>query len=164
MNKSDYTSTTEACLIVLFRVCVGWMFLWAGIHHFGDDKFVYGFLSHSKTFNGVFAPLTQPPILAPLTFLVEYGHLAIGLSMVSGLFVRLSLPFACLMMLSYWPAHMDFPYVDSPNNFLIDYHIVYAGLTVYLYIKKAGHVFGLDWVAARLPLVQHNAALRWAAA
>jgi len=34
---------------------MGRTFLWAGIHHFGDDKFVLGFLSHVKTFHDVYA-------------------------------------------------------------------------------------------------------------
>jgi len=24
----------------------------------------------------------------------------------------------------YWTAHMDFPYIENVNNYLIDYHIV----------------------------------------
>ncbi len=164
MSRSDYTSSTEAFLIVFFRICLGWTFLWAGIHHFGDNNFVAGFLGHTKTFHDVYAPLAQPPIVGPLTFLVEYGHLLIGLSLISGLFVRASLPFAFLMMLLYWTAHMEFPYIENANSFLIDFHVVYCGLTVYLFVKHAGHVFGLDAWAARLPVVSHNPVLRWAAA
>ena len=59
---------------------------------------------------------------------------------------------------------MEFPYIENPNSFLIDFHVVYAGLAVYLYIKRAGHVFGLDAWAAKLPVVSHNPVLRWAAA
>ncbi len=78
-----------------------------------------------------------------------------------GLFVRLSGPFAILLLLTYWTAHMDFPYVENVNSFLIDFHVVYAGLVVYLMMKSAGHVFGLDGWAATLPAVQNNALLRW---
>ena len=38
---------------------------------------------------------------------------------------------------------MDFPDIENVNNFLIDFHVVYAGLVVYLIMKRAGHVFGL---------------------
>ena len=109
----------------------------------------------------MYAPLSAPAIAAPLTFLVEYGHMLIGLSLVSGLFVRASAPFAILLMLLYWTAHMDFPYIGDPNSFLIDFHIVYAGLLGYLIVKRAGHVFGLDAWVATLPPVQDNSALRW---
>lgn len=47
-QKSDTTS--EQAFIVFFRLTMGWTLLWVGIHHFGDDKFVLGFLSHVKTF------------------------------------------------------------------------------------------------------------------
>src|SRR5271169_5392490 len=161
-DKSGYDA--EDFFIVFFRLTMGWTFLWAGIHHFGDDKFVLGFLSHVKTFHDVYAPFTNPAIVPALTFLVEYGHLLIGLSLISGLFVRVSAPFAIMLMLLYWTAHMDFPYIENVNNYLVDYHIVYAGVLVYLIVKRAGHVFGLDSFVSKFGTVQHAPALRWMAA
>jgi len=154
-------STLERCLIVFFRLAIGWTFLYAAIHHYGDDKFVVGFLGHTKTFHDIFAPLTGPAIAPTLTLLVEYGHLLIGLSLITGLLVRASAPFAILMLLMYWCAHMEFPYVENANNYLIDYHAVYAGLLVYLMLKRAGHVFGLDAVVENLFSEPHNPVLRW---
>jgi len=130
------------------------------IHHFGDDKFVLGFLSHVKTFHDVYAPLTNSAIVPTLTFLVEYGHLLIGMSLISGLFVRVSSPFAIMLLLMYWTAHMDFPYIENVNNYLVDYHIVYAGVLVYLIVKRAGHVFGLDGVLEKLQLTEEYPVLR----
>jgi len=161
MSQQELDSPLEQGLIVFFRLTLGWTFLWAGIHHFGDDKFVLGFLTHVKTFHAVYAPFTQPSIVPILTFLVEYGHLLIGLSLISGLLVRVSAPFAIMLMLMYWAAHMDFPYIENVNNYLVDYHIVYAGVLVYLIAKRAGHVFGLDGWVAKLGAVQHAPALRW---
>jgi len=162
-SRSESNSDLENALIVFFRLCLGWTFLWAGIHHFGDTRFVPGFLSHTKTFHDVYAPMAVSPLVPLLTFLVEYGHLAIGLSLVFGLFVRASAPFAILLLLLYWTAHMDFPYIENVNSLLIDFHIVYAGLAVYLIMKNAGHVFGLDAWAAELPVVRGNAQLAWLA-
>jgi thiosulfate dehydrogenase (quinone) large subunit len=157
----DQNSGVERALILFFRLTIGWTFLWAAIHHFGDGKFVAGFLSHTKTFHDVYAPLTSPEIAPVLTFMVEYGHLLIGLSLISGLLVRVSAPFAIMMMLMYWTAHMDFPYIENANSLLVDYHIVYAGVLVLLIVKRAGHVFGLDGWVAELGSVQHTPALRW---
>lgn len=162
-NAREPHSGLENVLIVFFRLCLGWTFLWAGIHHFGDSQFVPGFLSHTKTFHGVYGPMAASPYVPLLTFLIEYGHLAIGLSLVSGLFVRASAPFAILLMLLYWTAHMDFPYIENVNSLLIDFHVVYAGLAVYLIMKNAGHVFGLDAWAANLPVVRSDARLAWLA-
>jgi thiosulfate dehydrogenase (quinone) large subunit len=162
MAKDRSESNTEQFLIVFFRLSIGWMFLWAAIHHFGDPKFVTGFLSNTKTFHDAYAPFTNPAIVPTLTFLVEYGHLLIGLSLISGLLVRASAPFAIMLMLLYWTAHMDFPYIENVNNYLVDYHIVYAGLLVYLIIKRAGHVFGLDgWVENHLLGDRPNPVLQW---
>lgn len=161
MPQHDSHANTEQVLIFFFRLCMGWTFLWAGIHHFGDAKFVVGFLSNVKTFHDVYAPFTSPAVVPMLTFLVEYGHLLIGLSLISGLLVRVSAPFAIMLMLLYWTAHMDFPFIENVNNYLVDYHIVYAGVLVYLIVKRAGHVFGLDGLVANLRAVQTAPALRW---
>jgi thiosulfate dehydrogenase [quinone] large subunit len=161
MSQKNSHSNTEQVLIVFFRLCMGWTFLWAGIHHFGDDKFVVGFLSNVKTFHDVYAPFTNPAVVPALTSLVEYGHLLIGLSLVFGLLVRVSAPFAIMLMLLYWTAHMNFPFIENVNNYLVDYHIVYAGVLVYLIIKRAGHVLGLDGLFAELAAVQQAPVLRW---
>ena len=160
MTQDRSQPTGDRAFIVFFRLAMGWTFLWAAIHHFGDDHFVQGFLSHVKTFHDVYAPLTNSITLPALTFLVEYGHLLIGLSLISGLLVRVSAPFAILLMLTYWTAHMDFPYIEDVNNYLIDYHIVYAGVLSYLIVKRAGHVWGLDGLLERLHLVEEYPVLR----
>ncbi|HVU41075.1 MAG TPA: DoxX family protein [Xanthobacteraceae bacterium] len=160
MSREITESNGEKLFIVFLRLCMGWTFLYAGIHHFGDDKFVLGFLSHVKTFHAIYAPFTAPSIIPVLTFLVEYGHLLIGLSLVFGLLVRVSAPFGIMLMLLYWTAHMDFPYIENVNNFLIDYHIVFAGILCYLIAKRAGHVFGLDGLIERWHVVESYPALR----
>lgn len=161
MTETQTRSGVDNALIVFVRVAIGWTVLWASIHYFGDDKFVTAFLSHTKTFHDVYAPLAAPAIAGPLTPLVEYGHLLIGLSLVFGLFVRVSGPFAILLLVLYWTAHMDFPYIENMNNFLIDYHLVYAAVVVELMRRRAGHVFGLDAWAATLLAHKSSTILRW---
>ena len=160
MAKS-YIEESERGLILALRLMVGWVFLWAAIHHFGDSAYVAGFLSHTKTFHPIYGPLVTSPFLPLISFLVEYGHLLIGLSLISGLLVRVSAPFAILMMLLYWTAHMDFPYIDNINNLLIDEHLIYAAVLGYLIVRRAGHVYGLDGLVARWPIVQRSTGLTW---
>ena len=45
----------------------------------------------------------------------------------------------------YWTAHMDFPYIESNVNLLLDYHIVYIGVMVYLLVKQAGDKSMASW-------------------
>ena len=74
--------------------------------------------------------------------------------------MRVSAPFAIMMMIMYWTAHMAWPYIDNANNYVIDYHIVYAGVLVYLIVKKAGHVWGLDGWAEKLRFFENHPKLR----
>ena len=159
---SDPTpSTAERTLIIFFRLAMAWTFLYAASHQVFDPKFsVAGFLGHTKTFHDVYAVFTTPAIAPVLTFLVSWGHLLIGLSLAVGLMVRVSASFGIALVLMYWTAHMDFPYIENHNNFLLDYHLVYAGVLVYLIGKRAGHVFGLDGVVERLSFVRQHPSLR----
>ncbi len=139
------TATSDRAFILFFRLTMGWTFLYAASHQvFVPGWSVAGFLGRTTTFNWLFAPLASPEIAPAVSFLVSYGHLLIGLSLLVGLMVRVSAVFGALLMLVYWLAHMDFPYISDTNNFIIDSHIVYAGVLVFLIARHAGHVWGLD--------------------
>jgi thiosulfate dehydrogenase [quinone] large subunit len=150
-------SPAEKALLLYFRLTMAWTFLYAASHQvFVPDFSVVGFLSHTKTFHGFFSVFTTPAMAPVTTFLVEYGHLLIGLSLLVGLLVRVSTVFGVLLMITYWFAHMDWPFIENTNNLIVDYHLVYAGVLVLLFVKRAGHVFGLDgwaenqsWISSR---------------
>lgn len=154
-------STSVKILIVFFRLTMAWTFLYAGLHLISVPGWsAAGFLKATKTFHDVYAPLTTPEVAPVLSFLVKYGHLLIGLSLLVGLMVRVSASFAVVLMVLYWTAHMNFPYIDNANNFLLDYHIVYAGVLVYLIVARAGHVWGLDAWAEKLAFFKNHPRLR----
>src|SRR5215472_6642865 len=154
-------SSTERGFILTFRLLMAWTFLYAASHQVFNPKFsAVAFLNQTKTFHDVYAVLATPAIDPVLTFLVSYGHLLIGLSLALGLLVRVSASFGIALVLMYWTAHMDFPYIENQNNFLLDYHIVYAGVLVFLIVKHAGHVWGLDGVVERMSWFKEHPALR----
>jgi thiosulfate dehydrogenase [quinone] large subunit len=154
-------STIEKGFIVGFRLAMAWTFLYAASHQiFNPNWSVAAFLSQTKTFHDVYAVFTTPAWAPIITVLVGYGHLLIGLSLLVGFMVRVSASFGVLLMVMYWTAHMDFPYIENANNFILDYHLVYAGVLVYLIVKQAGHVWGLDGWAHDLPWLQQHPHLR----
>lgn len=154
-------SAMERTLILYFRIVMAWTFLYAASHQvFVPDWSVVGFLSHTKTFHGLFAAFTTPTMAPITTALVEYGHLLIGLSLLTGLMVRVSASFGVLLMILYWMAHMNWPYISNTNNFIVDFHLVYAGVLIYLIVKRAGHVFGLDAWAKNLKFVKEHPTLK----
>lgn len=151
----------ERTFIVFFRFAMGWTFLYAASHQVFDPEWsVVGFLNHTKTFHDLFAVFTTPLMAPTTTFLVKYGHLLIGLSLIFGLMVRISASFGVSLMLIYWLAHMDWPFIESRNNFILDYHIVYAAVLGYLIYKRAGHVFGLDGWLDQPHFVDRHPAVR----
>ncbi len=154
-------ANAERNLIVYFRLAMAWTFLYAASHQVFEPSWsVVGFLSHTKTFHDLFAVFTTPTMAPITTFLVEYGHLLIGLSLLLGFMVRVSASFGVMLMLLYWMAHMDWPFIENKNNFIVDFHLVYAGVLVFLIVKRAGHVWGLDGLIERLPFLNQHPALR----
>jgi thiosulfate dehydrogenase [quinone] large subunit len=108
----------------------------------------------------LFAVFTTPTMAPITTFLVGYGHLLIGLSLVFGLMVRISASFGVLLVIVYWMAHMDWPFIENKTNFIIDFHIVYAGTLSFLVGRHAGHVWGLDAVIAKWGIIRRHPALQ----
>ena len=151
----------EKRFVFLLRMLMAWTFLYAASHQgiFAPNWSVAGFLSHTKTFHDLFSVFTTPSVAPIITFLVSWGHLLIGLSLLLGLMVRVSASFGIMLMLFYWMAHMDFPYIENKNNFIVDFHIVYASVLGYLVYKRAGHVWGLDQLVSRIPFFRNDEAL-----
>src|SRR5215469_5637796 len=106
-------------LIVFFRLAMGWIFLYAGVTQIFIEPHwtAASFLAGTKTFHFLYGPLVGSSLMPLIDFCVKWGHLLIGLSLISGLMVRISGVFGILLMLVYWTAHLNFPYVTSPLNF-----------------------------------------------
>ena len=145
--------TGEKTFIFLLRMLMAWTFLYAASHQgiFAPEWSISEFLNRTKTFHDFFSVFTTPSVAPIITFLVSWGHLLIGLSLLVGLMVRVSASFGIALMLVYWMAHMDFPFIENKNNFIIDSHVVYASVLGYLIYKHAGHVWGLDGFASKIP-------------
>lgn len=161
-NSSSFATPLHRGLILFFRIAMGWTFLYAGITQIFIEPHwtAAGFLAGTKTFHWLYGPLVGSSFMPLIDFCVKWGHLLIGLSLISGFMVRVSGVFGILLMLVYWTAHLDFPYVTSPLNFIIDEHIVDAALIIYLIAVRAGHVFGLDAVAEKIGVIGQNPLLR----
>jgi thiosulfate dehydrogenase (quinone) large subunit len=147
-------------IIFVLRVCVGWLFLYSGAWQILQNYSAAGFLTHVVTFHAFFANFATPAMLPYTDFLMKWGHLLIGLSLVSGLMVRVSGPFGILLMVTYHFAHMDWPFIENHLSLFVDYHLVYATVIVYLMAHNAGHVFGLDGVVERFPVIAHHQFLK----
>ena len=148
-------------LLLFFRLAMGWTFLYAGVTQVADPNFtVAGFLGTTKTFHALFALFASPAIVPITNILVPWGHLLIGLALIAGLLVRTSGAFGILLMVIYYFAHMDFPYIENHFNFIMDYHLVYAAAILYVMAAGGGRVFGLDGWIEQTEVVRHHPNLR----
>ena len=142
-----HESKLDRSIIFVLRVLVGWLFLYAGSWQILPNYSACGFLNHVVTFHGFFAAFATPQVLPYTDFLMKWGHLLIGLSLVSGFLIRVSGPFGILLMIVYYFAHMDWPFIENHLSLFVDFHLVYAVVIVYLMAHRAGHVWGIDALA-----------------
>jgi len=125
------------------RVTFGLYFLYNGIVKLIDPVWsAVGFLGKATTLSTFFSYLADPVMLPIVNFLVVWGFILIGLSLVVGVLVRVSAPMGALMMLLFYLPSFTAPYV-SVDNFFIDNHIIYIFALLTLAAFDAGKVFGL---------------------
>jgi thiosulfate dehydrogenase [quinone] large subunit len=131
-------------LIAAIRVALGGVFLYAGITKIMNPEWsAAGYIEGAKTFSQFYQMLLSPDVLSIVNILNSWGLTLIGVSLIIGLFVRYSALLGALMMLLYFFPELDFPMVGE-HSFLVDEHIVYALVLIFLSVVSAGRYFGLD--------------------
>ncbi len=137
--------------LAVLRVSIGWLMFYAGITKILDPNWsAAGYLQSAKTFTGLFQRLAQPNILPFINFINEWGLTLLGVSLILGVFVRISsILGAALMMLYYLPV-LEFPYVA--HGFLVDEHIIYVAALLFFAAIHAGRYYGLENWCSNLPI------------
>lgn len=137
MNK------TQKLSLFLLRISLGWLFFYAGITKVVNPEWsAAGYLKGAKLFVGFYAWLASPGILPIINFVNEWGLTFLGISLLLGVFVRLSSILGILLMLLYY-VPLGFPYPNT-HSYIVDEHIVYIFSLLVLSYFAAGRVWGLD--------------------
>lgn len=130
--------------IFLLRVSLGWLFLYSGITKVMATAWsAETYLEGAKIWPQLFNFLLDPTVLPYVNLINKWGLVAIGISLIVGLFVRWSALAGMGLMILYYLPVLRFPYVGS-NFFIIDEHIIYALVLLFLAVVSAGQVWGLD--------------------
>lgn len=130
-------------VLFLLRISLGWIMFYAGITKILDPAWsAEGFLNNAQTFSGFYAWLAQDSILPVINFMNEWALLLLGVSLILGIFTRVSSYLGALLMLLYYFPSLDFPYLD--HSFLIDEHIIYILVLLMFATSKVGNYWGLD--------------------
>lgn len=141
----------QQILIVLFRISIGWVFLYAAIRQIPNPEFsAAGFLTGATTFPAFFELMATPPFLTIINVVIPWAHLLLGLALILGIGVRVAAVGGATLMILYYLPRLDFPMV-GPNSFIVEYHLVYALMIVYLAAVRAGRIFGLEGWFEKLP-------------
>ena len=146
--------------LVTLRLSMGWLMFYAGITKVLDpDWSAAGYLKGAKLFVGFYQWLLSPQVLPVINFINEWGLTLLGVSLILGVFVRLSSLFGAVLMLLYYLPILDFPY-PNPHSFLVDEHIIYIFVLLLFASLKAGRVWGLENWCSNLPICSKFPRLR----
>jgi thiosulfate dehydrogenase [quinone] large subunit len=141
---------------------MGWVMFYAGITKVLNPEWsAAGYLENAQTFQGLYAWFAEPAILPFTNFINEWALTLLGISLILGIFVRLSsILGAVLMMLYYFPV-LDFPRIP-PHSYLIDDHVIYAIVLLVIGALHAGRDGGLDeWFTVTKFFKKHPKLREW---
>jgi thiosulfate dehydrogenase [quinone] large subunit len=135
---------STAWLVLLLRLSLGWYFFYAGVSKIINPAWsAEGFLKAAKTFHNFYNFFLDPGVLPYVNLLNKWGLAIIGLSLILGLFVRWSALAGVLLMALYYFPGLDFPYAGD-NALVVDQHVIFALLFLFLAAAGAGRKWGFD--------------------
>lgn len=140
--------------LFLLRISLGWIFLYAGLVKLTNPSWsAEGFLHGAKNLPILYNWFASDKILPITNILNEWGLTLLGISLILGIFVRLSSFFGIILMILYYIAQFEFPYSDS-HSFVVDNHVIYIFLLLYFMRVRAGRVHGMEKSIAKFPIVR----------
>lgn len=144
----------------LLRICLGILFFYAGITKLMNPNWsAAGYLEGAKTFPEFYQFLASPNIIPIINFINEWGLTLLGISLLVGIFVRLSSWLGALLMFLYYLPILKFPFVGT-HSFLVDEHIIYIFSLLLVGSLKAGRFWGLEKWCSNLPICSKYPRLR----
>jgi len=129
---------------------MGWLMFYAGITKILNPTWsAAGYLKGAKTFTGFYQWLLSPDILPTINFVNEWGLALLGVSLIFGVFVRLSSVLGAVLMLLYYFVILDFPHPNA-FSYIVDEHVIYALVLIFFAATRAGRVWGLEnWLSQK---------------
>lgn len=130
--------------LFIIRIALGWMYFYAGITKVLNSAWsAEGYIKGAKNFVGMYQYFLDPGILPIVNFMNQWGLLLLGISLIFGVFVRLSAACGILLMLMYYFVILQFPH-PNPQSYIVDQHIIYIAVLLYFIAVSAGRVWGVD--------------------
>lgn len=133
--------------IFTLRVSLGVMMFYAGITKVMNPSWsAEMYIKGAKAFTPFYGFLLSPSILPIINLVNEWGLTLLGISLIAGIFVRLSSVLGIILMLLYYLPILKFPFVGD-HSYIVDEHVIYSLVLMMLIVFKAGRIFGIDgWI------------------
>ncbi len=147
-------------LFFTLRITLGWLFFYAGLVKVMNPNWsAAGYLNSAKSLGFFYQWLASPDIIPIINFVNEWGLLLLGVSLLVGLFVRLSSTLGVALMALYYIPILSFPIVGE-HYFLVDEHVIFAIALLLLANVRAGRIWGLETWCSKLPICAKYPKLR----
>ncbi len=136
-------NTVQIFTLFFLRVTLGCLFFYAGITKVLDPSWsAEGYISSAKMFSEYYAYFLKANILPLVNIANSWGLTLIGVSLISGIWVRWSSLFGIVLMALYYFAILDFPHPNA-HAYIVDEHIIYIAGLLLLGAFNAGKAWGL---------------------
>jgi thiosulfate dehydrogenase [quinone] large subunit len=130
--------------LFFLRIAMGFMFLYAGLTKVLDSSWsAEGYIKGAKVLPQLFHYFLAPGTLPAVNLLNEWGLVLLGVSLILGVFVRISAPLGAILMVLYYLAAFEMPKFGVSQSFFVDQHIIYIGALAVLAAFNAGKSWGL---------------------
>lgn len=158
--EASFLDKSAKISLFALRISIGWLMFYAGLTKILDPAWsAAGYLAGAKTFAGFYQWFSQPAFLPFINFVNEWGLTLLGVSLLLGIFVRLSSVLGAALMLLYYFPVLEFPYIGT-HSFIVDEHVIYALVLVYFAAVRAGRAWGLEKWCSGLPVCSKFPKLR----
>lgn len=140
----------SSVVLVCARVAIGVLFAYAGVTKILNPAWSpAGYLKGADSFVDFYSWLLTPGLIEWVTLLNQWGLTLIGIALILGVVVRFASTMGIILMILYYGAVLNFPYVGD-HSYIIDEHIIYSLFFLLFITEKAGRIYGLDAVLRRL--------------
>lgn len=146
--------------LFILRILLGWFMFYAGISKILVNNWSAEFyIKEAKTFASFYNLFLDPSILPIISSLNKWGIFLIGVSLVLGLFSRISSIFGIILMILYYFPILKFPYAGN-YNYIVDNHIIFIAAFLLIIVFRVGRIWGLDRYLLKIKLSEKCAKLR----
>ena len=138
MNKKQKTA------LLLLRLATGWYMFYAGITKIINPAWsAEGYLNSAKNFPELYKWFASPEILPFVNFANEWGLALLGISLITGIWVKWSSRLGILLMLLYYLPILDGLKPDT-HSLLVDQHIIFILILLFFSFTPKGELWGLN--------------------